>query len=43
MDVVALIARIAFTAIFLGAALALFALYASDAHPGLNLVGPLFP
>ncbi|MBX6769371.1 MAG: DoxX family protein, partial [Actinomadura rubrobrunea] len=25
-----------------GGALALFVLYASDAHPGLNLVGPLF-
>ncbi|GAA1814069.1 DoxX family protein [Actinomadura chokoriensis] len=25
-----------------GGALALFALYASDNHPGLNLVGPLF-
>ncbi|MFB4307805.1 DoxX family protein [Actinomadura sp. GTD37] len=25
-----------------GGALALFALYASDHHPGLNLVGPLF-
>ncbi|TDC88938.1 DoxX family protein [Actinomadura sp. 7K507] len=25
-----------------GGALALFALYASDPHPGLNLVGPLF-
>jgi hypothetical protein len=25
-----------------GGALALFVLYASDDHPGLNLVGPLF-
>ena len=25
-----------------GAALALFVLYASDGHPGLNLIGPLF-
>jgi putative oxidoreductase len=25
-----------------GGALALFVLYASDSHPGLNLVGPLF-